>query len=682
MARGTDLYTRLVLDAKEFTKGLEDAKKETLGFGKNLTTAGKAVNGLKGFVGKLGVAIGVVGSAYEAFNKTIQSSTTLTNEWNGVIEGGKIATDRFFTALATCDWSNYLSGLSSAIQQGREFVQVLDSVQRFDIGYSVIEAQNRAKIDNAKRIIEDPTITDLDVKRRALTEVNGAISEMDVATEEAASRYDALSRAILEKYGGITNATSEMVDNLLTNIITDRSQEQKEFEAKLAKIDASNKKEKKEQKTFLGIPMPTADEFAKGLSQSQGSLVIDKETREKQKQKEALKKQYAEQAMYFAIKEKMSTEELAELKDAKVREINLRQARDSFKNSTTELTNKVTALTKAPTAFVKSMEKAQTPLQKINTMIDEVTKELQFPTDESDLVALRQLLVELQDKKKELERTIKIRVDGKAVEQLSSLNTPITVSPILAMGELVKLRKEVEGEIKTLQETLSRTTSKSARERLIGKISQKQSELDLYGDTSDFGVKLPNTSDYKSGIDGITSSNEQLVQSFGAINSIMSTLSATFDDSAGGALAWASSLIGAIGQVITATVPLIAVRKAEATANAEAAATGAASSVAGIPFVGPALAISAVLALIATIAKAPKFATGGVVGGNSYYGDKILARVNSGELILNKQQQASLYNHLAGAGMPQSSNSEVEFKIRGQELVGILNKYDRRTSRS
>jgi len=40
--------------------------------------------------------------------------------------------------------------------------------------------------------------------------------------------------------------------------------------------------------------------------------------------------------------------------------------------------------------------------------------------------------------------------------------------------------------------------------------------------------------------------------------------------------------------------------------------------------------------------EAPKFENGGIVGGQSYSGDNVTARVNSGELILNKAQQKNL----------------------------------------
>lgn len=50
-----------------------------------------------------------------------------------------------------------------------------------------------------------------------------------------------------------------------------------------------------------------------------------------------------------------------------------------------------------------------------------------------------------------------------------------------------------------------------------------------------------------------------------------------------------------------------------------------------------------IAAITANKPKAPSFATGGIVPGTSYSGDKVQANVNSGEMILNAQQQANLW---------------------------------------
>lgn len=129
-----------------------------------------------------------------------------------------------------------------------------------------------------------------------------------------------------------------------------------------------------------------------------------------------------------------------------------------------------------------------------------------------------------------------------------------------------------------------------------------------------------------------------------SVESALSSLSGTFDNGSQSALSYFTNIIQGAAQAVTAIMALIPVKKAEANANAEAAVTGAASSVAPIPFVGAAMAVAAVTSLITAMAAIPKFANGGIVGGSSYFGDKLLARVNSGELILNKKQQANLYH--------------------------------------
>lgn len=43
----------------------------------------------------------------------------------------------------------------------------------------------------------------------------------------------------------------------------------------------------------------------------------------------------------------------------------------------------------------------------------------------------------------------------------------------------------------------------------------------------------------------------------------------------------------------------------------------------------------------------PQFATGGIVGGNSYSGDAVLARLNSGEMVLNQESQQRLFDALS-----------------------------------
>ncbi|MBD5163399.1 MAG: hypothetical protein HDT09_01700, partial [Bacteroidales bacterium] len=78
-----------------------------------------------------------------------------------------------------------------------------------------------------------------------------------------------------------------------------------------------------------------------------------------------------------------------------------------------------------------------------------------------------------------------------------------------------------------------------------------------------------------------------------------------------------------------------------------AAATAQAATLGPWVWAGFAAAgLAQLTAIISSVKSAAGFATGGIVPGNSPSGDKLLARVNSGEMILNKSQQSRLFRML------------------------------------
>lgn len=133
---------------------------------------------------------------------------------------------------------------------------------------------------------------------------------------------------------------------------------------------------------------------------------------------------------------------------------------------------------------------------------------------------------------------------------------------------------------------------------------------------------------------------------------------------------------------------------AGAKATADITAAGAAGSlaaaeggesVASIPYVGAFLAVAMIAtiaaAIVGMIASLSAFAQGGVVGGTSFTGDKILARLNSGEVVLNDDQQNRLWGMINNNSVSSAPAGEVTFKIHGSDLVGTLNNYNHRRSK-
>lgn len=128
-------------------------------------------------------------------------------------------------------------------------------------------------------------------------------------------------------------------------------------------------------------------------------------------------------------------------------------------------------------------------------------------------------------------------------------------------------------------------------------------------------------------------------------------------------------------KMIAQNLTAMATSKAAASASAGEAVAGATASGSKLPFPANLAAIAAgVGAVILALSKMNKFANGGIVGGNSFSGDKQMARVNSGEMVLNKAQQGHLWNILNGKG---GTGGNVQFTIKGADLVGTLNNYNR-----
>lgn len=173
--------------------------------------------------------------------------------------------------------------------------------------------------------------------------------------------------------------------------------------------------------------------------------------------------------------------------------------------------------------------------------------------------------------------------------------------------------------------------------------------------------------------------NKDYAESLSNIGSIMSSLSGVTNESASAYLQWGANVISSIAQAIPAIQALTTAKKTEAVVNGVASATET-------PVVGWLLAGAAVASVIAAMASIPKFATGGIVPGTSFTGDKVPALLNSGEMILNGTQQSSLFRILNGGAYaslgnkiaPSGNNDPspaVTFRIHGRDLEGVWRNY-------
>lgn len=127
------------------------------------------------------------------------------------------------------------------------------------------------------------------------------------------------------------------------------------------------------------------------------------------------------------------------------------------------------------------------------------------------------------------------------------------------------------------------------------------------------------------------------------------------------------------------TATSIASNAAMTTAAKTTMAAESTAAYASIPFFGVGLAAAQIAAMEAMIAAAaiPKFQTGGIFMGGTSHGDKGLARLNKGEMILNMSQQSRLFEAINSGNLSRSGvGVNIGFdRVRGADIYLSLKNY-------
>ena len=267
---------------------------------------------------------------------------------------------------------------------------------------------------------------------------------------------------------------------------------------------------------------------------------------------------------------------------------------------------------------------------------------------EKDLSEINKLLIAQENKKSQLYGEKRANLKYLTGEEGGGGTTTVT-TPTRAIAELIPELSPISAAspdnttemIAALGDKLARMNEVSAESVLIADMMSMawQNNIDKLG-----------TYAYTLG---------SVADAFNALGSAMG------DTPFGGFLSTLGSVAQGITSLISTYASLISVEAVQESLKAGL----------GIPFpFNIAMIMSAVTAIGGVIASAKSnfagsFASGGIVGGNSYTGDNLWARVNSGEMIIP-------YNdwHNANAG------GNVHFIIEGSQLRGVLDNYDKTVS--
>lgn len=164
-----------------------------------------------------------------------------------------------------------------------------------------------------------------------------------------------------------------------------------------------------------------------------------------------------------------------------------------------------------------------------------------------------------------------------------------------------------------------------------------------------------------------------------SVGSGFSSLANVFSQTGDSAAAAAMNVIGTTAQATAEIIPniikLIGAKQGEAMANGTASASA-------LPFPANIAAIASIIATVVStfaniMSAVGAFADGGIVGGGNLHGDKVLARLNGGEMVLNPTQQAKLFRTIEQGNIGNNTEtvSQVKWKIKGSDLYGTLSNY-------
>lgn len=298
--------------------------------------------------------------------------------------------------------------------------------------------------------------------------------------------------------------------------------------------------------------------------------------------------------------------------------------------------------------------------------IEQLKRQLQLTTDNVEKAAILAQIKEL----------------GGNVSDIKT--TKISVKEEAPSGSIAELKDKISN----LKKQFENATNDGMRAGLMAAIAEAETQLkmmQLRASKMDLLSSKSIQIEAKNPLEGLDTSDldkykeETIFKKDGSTLDYLSTIGSLMNNIAGATNNSTAAWMNYFSSILTGTAALLPLLASVF----EIKAMEGIASQSKLPWPMNLIAMAATAAgLIASIANIPKFANGGIFTGNSFIGDMNIARVNSGEMILNNRQQRNLFNLLNGNGSIGNNNvKEIKLKIEGRDLVSVINSENFRTSK-
>ena len=191
MGKIGDLWVRLGLKKDDFSKGMDDAKKDVSGFG----SAMSRMAGLAKAVWAA-VAAAVVKFATDAVKLTQRWG----DQWNVTMSGVRGAYQSFVRDLSNgVGWGELFQNMRDAYRSAKEGAAALDEVFERKVSFSYQEAAINKQIAELRNITSDTSQSDAKRKKAAQDAAAKAAAAKDAAAKKEAAARDAAAKEAAEK---------------------------------------------------------------------------------------------------------------------------------------------------------------------------------------------------------------------------------------------------------------------------------------------------------------------------------------------------------------------------------------------------------------------------------------------------------------------------------------------------
>lgn len=284
----------------------------------------------------------------------------------------------------------------------------------------------------------------------------------------------------------------------------------------------------------------------------------------------------------------------------------------------------------------------------LNDAISAYSKKLQTAGAE-ERAEIQTTIDALNDKKNAMERAASIPAMQREVVRLDGITDRQKLAVELDLIGLEGIRTQ----IRSLQKMLDDTSNP------LGDKDRKQVER-----------IIASYKGYENILKKSMTTGDKVTKTMGGLSSLMGNMSKVVGEGAAGWLTYGANVLTAVAEALPALASVIG-------GNIAQAFSGAAAQSQTVPFPLNIVALAASMAAVtAAVMSIPKFADGGLAYGPTLglFGEYSGA-ANNPEVVAPLDRLKTLIGDTGGAG------GEVVFRIEGRNLVGILNKENRRKGR-